>query len=659
MPNYLDETGLSRYDGKIKTVIGGKLDSSLKGANNGLAELDSNGKVPSSQLPSYVDDIIEGYLYNGKFYKEAAHTTEITGETGKIYVDLSTEKTYRYSGSAYVEISESLALGETSSTAYAGDKGKANSDHIGNMSSLTTTEKGSLVGAINEVKSSIVHSGNYFGTCTGQAANQKKTVTIASAQNFVLEIGAVISIKFDANNTYSATAEAPVMLNVNSSGDITVYGGASGAVTGTNTTYFGRTDAINQYVYDGTYWVWTGSSYDNNTTYTPQALGFGYGTCTTAEATAAKTATLSGYALTTNGIVVIKFSNAVPASATLNINSKGAKAIYHKGAAITAGVINAGDIATFIYSSRYHLISVNHNFESLSAASSGTDLSLVTTGEKYTWNNKSDLVLGETASTAYAGDKGKANAEAIEAMVNEYGAKNLLPNNATNQTIQGVTFTINGDGSVTASGTEETGVYYVDLRLGSTTLQPGEYYFSGCPSGGDWLYGYSLWLHDNDSLSIIQTGTPQIFTITSPVVVTANLVIRPGVTVSNLTFYPMIRDARITDSTYVPYAMTNKELSNIINQMITPNMYNPIQHVVPAYASISYTDLNNFIGFGIGQGSGMTNAPDSSWSTVISLPFGGDNSDYCIQLCFQPHDMYIRFKEGGNWSTWTTLHHIA
>ena len=89
----------------------------------------SNGKVLSSQLPSYVDDVIEGYYYDSKFYEDSAHTTEITGETGKIYIDLSTEKTYRWSGTAYAEISASLALGETSSTAYRGDRGKAAYDH--------------------------------------------------------------------------------------------------------------------------------------------------------------------------------------------------------------------------------------------------------------------------------------------------------------------------------------------------------------------------------------------------------------------------------------------------------------------------------------------------------------------------------------------------
>ena len=111
------------------TKLNSKINTSLKGSANGLAELDSNGKVPSTQLPSFVDDVIEGYLSSGKFYKESAHTTQISGESGKIYIDLSTEKTYRWSGSAFVVISETLALGETSSTAYRGDRGKTAYDH--------------------------------------------------------------------------------------------------------------------------------------------------------------------------------------------------------------------------------------------------------------------------------------------------------------------------------------------------------------------------------------------------------------------------------------------------------------------------------------------------------------------------------------------------
>ena len=109
---------------------------------------------------------------------------------------------------------------------------------------------------------------------------------------------------------------------------------------------------------DGT--TFTFDQQDNNTTYTPQSLGFGYGTCTTAAATVAKVATLTDYVLVKNGNVSIKFTYAVPASATLNVNGKGAKPIYYRGSAITAGIIGTGDLATFVYDgTNYQLIALD------------------------------------------------------------------------------------------------------------------------------------------------------------------------------------------------------------------------------------------------------------------------------------------------------------
>ena len=105
---------------KTEDLKNSKLDTSLKGAANGVAELDANGKVLTSQLPSFVDDVIEAENF-------AVLPNE--GETGKIYVTLDDNKTYRWSGSTYVEISASLALGETDSTAYRGDRGKVAYDH--------------------------------------------------------------------------------------------------------------------------------------------------------------------------------------------------------------------------------------------------------------------------------------------------------------------------------------------------------------------------------------------------------------------------------------------------------------------------------------------------------------------------------------------------
>lgn len=107
----------------------GAIASSLKGAANGVAELDSNGLVLTSQLPSFVDDVLE-------YTNKASFPTP--GIAGKIYVDLSTNLIYRWGGSEYTEISPSLALGETSSTAYRGDHGKTAYTHATDANRLTT-----------------------------------------------------------------------------------------------------------------------------------------------------------------------------------------------------------------------------------------------------------------------------------------------------------------------------------------------------------------------------------------------------------------------------------------------------------------------------------------------------------------------------------------
>lgn len=139
--------------------ISGKLDSSLKGAANGLAELDSAGKVPSSQLPSYVDDVLE-YSSFSDF--------PATGENGKIYIDTATNLTYRWSGSTYVSIASDLALGETSQTAYRGDRGAAAYAHavtnkgsafVSGLYKITTNAEGHVTAAAAVTKQDITDLG--------------------------------------------------------------------------------------------------------------------------------------------------------------------------------------------------------------------------------------------------------------------------------------------------------------------------------------------------------------------------------------------------------------------------------------------------------------------------------------------------------------------
>ena len=139
-----------------------------------------------------------------------------------------------------------------------------------------------------------------------------------------------------------------------------------------------------------------------DTTYTNEKLGQGYATCSTAAATTAKAATLSNYVLTKGGVVAVKFTYAVPADATLNVNSKGAKPIYYKGSAITAGVIQEGDTATFMYDgTNYHLLAVDR-----SSAAAVTGVSW-TAGNKYVTvthaDGSTEQVTIHPTHTAYTG----------------------------------------------------------------------------------------------------------------------------------------------------------------------------------------------------------------------------------------------------------------
>lgn len=136
---YVESVGVvknsARLGGQLPAYY---LPAAQKGAASGIAELDASGKVLSSQLPSYVDDVIN-YATSANF--------PATGEDGKIYIANNTNLCYRWNGSSYTEISPSIALGETPSTAYRGDRGKAAYEHsllTGNPHSLTLAALGGV-----------------------------------------------------------------------------------------------------------------------------------------------------------------------------------------------------------------------------------------------------------------------------------------------------------------------------------------------------------------------------------------------------------------------------------------------------------------------------------------------------------------------------------
>lgn len=126
-----NKTSLVHAINELDNDIAGIINS--KGAANGIATLGGDGKVPASQLPGFVDDIISGTLTNSTTFTASGNTIVPDGVVAPsasiIYLDTATNKQYRWSGTSYVMTGSDLALGETSETAYRGDRGKIAYDH--------------------------------------------------------------------------------------------------------------------------------------------------------------------------------------------------------------------------------------------------------------------------------------------------------------------------------------------------------------------------------------------------------------------------------------------------------------------------------------------------------------------------------------------------
>lgn len=164
-----------------------------KGFANGVAELDENGFVPSNQLPSYVDDVLE--FANKSSFPQ-------TGESGKIYVAQDTNLTYRWTGTTYVEISKSLALGETSSTAFRGDRGKIAYDHsqlrTGNPHNVTLSDLGISLSddEINELPD-LINNLKLVKITEGTLATTAKTKTLSVTGGKIFSVMVYDSVTYE------------------------------------------------------------------------------------------------------------------------------------------------------------------------------------------------------------------------------------------------------------------------------------------------------------------------------------------------------------------------------------------------------------------------------------------------------------------------------
>ena len=296
--------------------------ASQKGVANGVASLGDDGKVISAQLPSFVDDVLEGYVADdlATFYKDSKKSSAYTAEAGKIYVDLTNNKTYRWSGSKYIVISETLALGTTASTAFPGDKGQTAYTHSQSAHAPSNAEKNIIIGI------------------------QKNGADVAP----------------DENRKVNITVPTKTSDITNDSGFIT-----SGATTA-KAKQLETTRKIDGVGFNGT------------------ADITHFATCSTAAATQAKTASITGFNLVTGARVTIKFTvTNTAANPTLNVNGTGAKEIKYRGSAISTGYLAANRVYEFVYDGTDYLFMGDINTDSNTTYSAGSGLTLSGTQFKH------------------------------------------------------------------------------------------------------------------------------------------------------------------------------------------------------------------------------------------------------------------------------------
>lgn len=175
----------------------------------------------------------------------------------------------------------------------------------------------------------------------------------------------------------------------------------------------------------------------------------------------------------------------------------------------------------------------------------------------------------------------------IEAIVNVYGSKNLLPYPyyETTKSENGLSFTDNGDGTVTVSGTASADTTFICNNLQLNIDK--NFILSGCVNGGSLnTYQIGATIHNTD-LSYYTTaydyGNSAVINSIDKIIGNIYIRICSGTAISTpITFRPMIRDARITDSTYVPYAKTNKQLTDDVSAL-----NNELSNITP----IGYFDV--------------------------------------------------------------------
>lgn len=236
-------------------------------------------------------------------------------------------------------------------------------------------------------------------------------------------------------------------------------------------------------------------------------------------------------------------------------------------------------------------------------------------------------------------DADQQRQEAEIGAVAALGAKNFLKNDAVSQTISGVTFTVNGDGTVALSGTAVSNITSFFIRREAPALT-GNMILSGCPEGGS-TSTYRLDILDGTPTGSVLfedhgEGTDVDWNQITTGMFTARIRIGSGTTVDGLTFKPMLRRAEITDDTYEPYAPTNRELYEAKTEQTETNVI----------ANLGAKNLLAYNGYGTGAENGVAYSINTDGTITVSGTPQGTSPSY-IELKLNGNAANIaRFCDG-------------
>lgn len=234
----------------------------------------------------------------------------------------------------------------------------------------------------------------------------------------------------------------------------------------------------------------------------------------------------------------------------------------------------------------------------------------------------------------------------------ENGAINRLPNNVTTQTINGVTFTINAnDKTITANGTS-TDVCILPVDSSTRTLAlDGNYRLSGCPSGGS-STTYMLRISPATGAFVYDYGNGATTILSSDNLIKVEIRISSGVTLNNLVFKPMIADADYSGD-YVPYAMTNKELTENVLGIVSNGNLKQISGTTP------FADLKNMNIYQINSSESVSPFPGYGVAVLVikNSSITGVQLAFCITSSSDVSNGFMAYRVcyQGTYSNWTKI----